>query len=150
MNKYQDALNSLVRISCPKKTSCIECNFENKCNCEAKEYINLLQELVDKADEQDAISNTGGLFPLYFKLHSDSTLKSQTKDYLIDYIHVLYHNWGVCEESFYNVMRHANTLDEALDKACEQLEKVGGLSDYYDRTSFMDKGKWKQWCLKDE
>lgn len=147
MNKYQEALDNIA-------DELIECGRTKDLNGETilKEQteLNLLQELVDKADEQDAISNTGGLYPIYFKLHSDSTLKSQTKDYLIDYIHVLYHNWGVCEESFYNVMTHANTLDEALDKACEQLEKVGGLSDYYDETSFMYKEKWKEWCLKDE
>lgn len=33
----------------------------------------------------------------HFKLHSDSTLKNQTKEELIDYIKMLYHNWGVCD-----------------------------------------------------
>jgi len=28
----------------------------------------------------------------HFKLHNDSTLKSMTKDELIGYIHMLYHN----------------------------------------------------------
>ena len=46
----------------------------------------------------------------HFKLHSDSTLKSLKKDELISYIHMLYHNWGACDESFCNVMEYAETL----------------------------------------
>ena len=34
----------------------------------------------------------------HFKLHSDSTLKNQTKKGLMDYIKMLYHNWGVTDE----------------------------------------------------
>lgn len=29
----------------------------------------------------------------HFKLYADSTLKNMTKDKLISYIHVIYHNW---------------------------------------------------------
>ncbi|MCR0567760.1 DUF551 domain-containing protein [[Clostridium] innocuum] len=48
----------------------------------------------------------------HFKLHSDSTLKSLTKDELISYIHMLYHNWGVSDESYYNVMEYAKQLQQ--------------------------------------
>lgn len=44
----------------------------------------------------------------HFKLHSDSTLKILTKDELISYIHMLHHNWGVCDEQLYNVMKYSN------------------------------------------
>nr|DAU24008.1 MAG TPA: fibrinogen [Caudoviricetes sp.] len=49
MNKYQEALNNLVKVSCPKQTFCKKCDFEKVCNCDAKQDINTLQELVDKA-----------------------------------------------------------------------------------------------------
>ncbi len=48
----------------------------------------------------------------HFKLHSDSALKSLTKDELISYIHMLYHNWGVSDESYYNVMEYAKQLQQ--------------------------------------
>ncbi|RJV85760.1 hypothetical protein DWX45_16405 [Erysipelotrichaceae bacterium AF19-24AC] len=48
MNKYQETLNNLVKVSCPEKTCCKECDFEKHCNCDAKRDINTLQELVDK------------------------------------------------------------------------------------------------------
>jgi hypothetical protein len=57
-----------------------------------------------------AVMNTDGF--KHFKLHSDSTLKSLKKDELISYIHMLYHNWGACDESYYNVMVYAETLQQ--------------------------------------
>lgn len=100
----------------------------------------------------------------HFKLHSDSTLKKLTKDELISYIHMLYHNWGATDEAYYNVMMYANTLDRALDKACGKLEydneKDGGCpSVHYGFTplccnqDFCDGSNlecWKDWCLKNE
>lgn len=47
MNKYQEALNNLIKNSCPKRTYCEKCYFENVCNCDAKQNINVLQELTD-------------------------------------------------------------------------------------------------------
>lgn len=49
MNKYQEALNNLIRSSCPSMLPCKECNFSKICNCEAKGWIDTLQELVDRA-----------------------------------------------------------------------------------------------------
>jgi membrane protease subunit (stomatin/prohibitin family) len=54
MNKYQEALNNLIKVSCPKGRCCKECDFEKICNCEAKSYIDTLQELVDKATPKKA------------------------------------------------------------------------------------------------
>ena len=48
----------------------------------------------------------------HFKLHSDGTLKSLTKDELISYIHMVYHNWEATDESYYNVMAYAKKLQE--------------------------------------
>ena len=44
----------------------------------------------------------------HFKLHSDSTLKNLTKVELIDYIKMLYHNWGITDEQLKNCI-DANT-----------------------------------------
>lgn len=49
MNKYQESLDFIVKNSCPQKTTCMECNINNVCNSLAKEHIDRLQELVDKA-----------------------------------------------------------------------------------------------------
>lgn len=48
----------------------------------------------------------------HFKLHSDSTLKSMRKDKLIEYIHMLYHNWQGTDESFMNISIYAEKLSE--------------------------------------
>lgn len=62
MNKYQEALNNLIRSSCPSMLPCKECNFSKMCNCEAKGWIDTLQELVDRAtpkkyEEKEQIVN---------------------------------------------------------------------------------------------
>ena len=49
MSKYQEALDNLVKVSCSKKVRCIECDINKTCNCMAKEYVDTLQKLVDKA-----------------------------------------------------------------------------------------------------
>lgn len=48
----------------------------------------------------------------HFTLHSDSTLKKLTKDELIRYIHMVYHNWSVNDESLCEVMAYAKKLQE--------------------------------------
>ncbi|WP_286154380.1 hypothetical protein [Thomasclavelia cocleata] len=54
-SKYQKALDNLVNNSCPKKVSCTECEININCNCIAKEYVDTLQELVDKATPKKPI-----------------------------------------------------------------------------------------------
>ena len=54
MNKYKEALDNLVKVSCPKGNRCKKCDIEKICNCEAKSYIDTLQELVDKATPKKA------------------------------------------------------------------------------------------------
>lgn len=48
MNKYQESLDNLIRVSCPRKVSCKECDFEKLCNSQAKGYVDTIQELVDR------------------------------------------------------------------------------------------------------
>lgn len=65
-----------------------------------------------------------------FKLHSDSTLKLLNKDELIEYIHMLYHNWSATDESYNNAMEYAKTLQDEIDyykheyySECDRAEK---------------------------
>lgn len=48
MNKYKEALDYIVKNSCPMKTCCSECKINKSCNSLAKDRINILQKLVDK------------------------------------------------------------------------------------------------------
>lgn len=52
----------------------------------------------------------------HFKLHSASTLKNQTKEELIDYIKMLYHNWGVADEQLKRVIDKAKELSDSNDE----------------------------------
>ena len=57
----------------------------------------------------------------HFKLHSDSTLKNQTKKELIDYIKMLYHNWGVTDEQLKRIIDKAKELSDSNDELRGQL-----------------------------
>ena len=46
----------------------------------------------------------------HFNLYSDSVLKNMNKDKLIEYIHMLYHNWASCDEICQNLMNNAGKL----------------------------------------
>ena len=68
----------------------------------------------------------------HFKLHSDSTLKNQTKKELIDYIKMLYHNWGDCDEQLKRVIDKAKELSDSnneLERTVCSLDYA--LSDVY-------------------
>lgn len=57
----------------------------------------------------------------HFKLHSASTLKNQTKEELIDYIKMLYHNWGVADDQLNRVIDKAKELSDSNDELRRQL-----------------------------
>lgn len=72
----------------------------------------------------------------HFKLHSDNTLKNLTKKELIDYIKMLYHNWGVCDEQLAHSLNAYNNLEEKyksidfiLDKQFEHIEEIEKILD---------------------
>lgn len=48
----------------------------------------------------------------HFNLRSDSVLKNMNKDELIEYIHMLYHNWSVADERSENIKKYAEKLQE--------------------------------------
>lgn len=81
-----------------------------------------------------------------FTFYAASTLKSMTKDELVEYIHCLQHNWCSSDEANYNMANYAETLEKALDKACEELENlsyVKGLGQVG-----MCYAEWKEYLLK--
>ena len=57
----------------------------------------------------------------HFKLHRDSSLKNQTKKELIDYIKMLYNNWGACDEQLKRVIDKAKELSDSNDELRRQL-----------------------------
>ena len=48
----------------------------------------------------------------HFKLYSENTLKNMNKDELIEYIHMLYHNWSVADEIAENIKKYTEKLQE--------------------------------------
>ena len=100
----------------------------------------------------------------HFKLHSNSTLKSFNKDELIEYIHMVYHNWqcadSSCENAVkmnYKLQKEIDELDRALDKACELLKEAVcqdcTIFDEVIEENYMfitEKEEWKKWLMKDE
>ena len=116
----------------------------------------------------------------HFKLHADSTLKGMTKDELISYIHMLHHNWEVCDDmlvsfrsanlvkyQYINTLERENdVLKSALDKTCEELSKTyvkttcgenikkcrenHCLGDACKYSRRLTKEEWKEELMKDE
>lgn len=138
MSKYQEALDRL----------CENDYFDEKGNCNCDLIVMdriLLQELVDKASafdkDVDMIEqlieehfkpkeNTSEF--KHFKLHSDNTLKNLTKKELIDYINMLYHNWGVCDEQLKNCIDKAKELSDSNDELERTIHSLDcELSDVY-------------------
>lgn len=73
----------------------------------------------------------------HFKLHSASTLKNQTKEELIDYIKMLYHNWGVTDEQLKNCIDKAKELNDSnneLERTVCSLDYA--LSDVYNHKPY--------------
>ena len=62
----------------------------------------------------------------HFKLHSDSTLKKFNEVELIDYIKMLYHNWGVTDEQLKRVIDKAKELSDSNN----ELERTVCSLDY--------------------
>ena len=53
-------------------------------------------------------------------IYSYSTLKSMTKDELIELLDIAQHNYECVNESLFNLSQYAKKLDKALDEACEK------------------------------
>ena len=66
--------------------------------------------------------------PLYVTgtKYSNSTLKSMTKDALIELLKIAQHNYECANECLFNLRQYAEKLDRALDRACEELGNSRG------------------------
>lgn len=67
------------------------------------------------------LNKSGEPYYVLGKKFSNSTLKSMTKDKLIECLDVAQHNYEWVNERLFNATQYAEKLDEALDKACDTL-----------------------------
>lgn len=97
-------------------------------------------------------------------IYSYSTLKSMTKDELIDLLGIAQHNYECSQNGIYNITKYAKKLDKALDKACDLLEKskAGTTCDEENRKNCMEnhcfntciyarkmnKEEWREYLMK--
>ena len=57
------------------------------------------------------------------KEYSYGTLKSMSKDNLIELLNIAQHNYECVNAGLFNLRQYVEMLDKALDKACDFLEK---------------------------
>lgn len=108
-------------------------NMHSQVDIETQWYsYDILKKLIDEHFKPK--ENTSEF--KHFKLHSDNTLKNLTKKELIDYINMLYHNWGVCDEQLAHSLNAYNNLEEkhksidfTLDKQFEHIEEIEKILD---------------------
>lgn len=79
--------------------------------------VDMIEQLIEEHFEPK--ENTSEF--KHFKLHRDSSLKNLTKVELIDYIKMLYHNWGVCDGQLKNCIDKAKELSDSNDELRRQL-----------------------------
>lgn len=98
---------------------CGDCdNYKHSgCGCY---FPSFKKEMIKKIDEHFEPKENTSEFK-HFKLHSDNTLKNLTKKELIDYINMLYHNWGVCDEQLKRIIDKAKELSDSNDELRRQL-----------------------------
>ena len=116
----ENLLSALQLLNCSR--NCSACKYYSpddiqKCQDPTPYAVDLLKELIEEHFVQK--ENTEEY--KHFKLHSDSTLKNQTKKELIDYIKMLYHNWGVTDEQLKRIIDKAKELSDSNDELRGQL-----------------------------
>ena len=97
-------------IECKQRKLCDKCKFKLRCTMSNDELV--INQLIEEHFEPK--ENTSEF--KHFKLHSDSALKNLKKNELIDYIKMLYHNWGVCDGQLKNCIDKAKELSDSNDK----------------------------------
>ena len=98
---------------------CGDCdNYKHSgCGCY---FPSFKKEMIKKINEHFKPKENTSEFK-HFKLHNDSSLKNLTKVELIDYIKMLYHNWGVCDEQLKRIIDKAKELSDSNDELRRQL-----------------------------
>ena len=98
--------------------------------------------------------------------YSDSTLKSMTKDALVELLKIAQYNYECTNECLFNIRQYTEKLNNALDKACDLLEKskAGITCDEENRKNCMEnhcfntctyarkmnKEEWKKYLMRGE
>lgn len=77
-----------------------------------------------KEECTEAFNNTDEF--KHFHLHSDSTLMKLNKAELIDYIHMLHHNWQAADEQLHNVIEQNVKLADNPPLSFDDLKDVCG------------------------
>ena len=110
INAILELLNNLVEVK-------VEIDGEEAIKIirdfQQKKYFDLINEHFEPKENTSEFK--------HFKLHSDSNLKNQTKKELIDYIKMLYHNWGVTDEQLKRIIDKAKELSDSNDELRGQL-----------------------------
>lgn len=113
-------------IECKQRKLCDKCKFKLRCTMSNDELV--INQLIEEHFEPK--ENTSEF--KHFKLHSDSSLKNLTKVELIDYIKMLYHNWGVTDEQLKRVIDKAKELSDSNDELERTIHSLDcELSDVY-------------------
>lgn len=99
---------------------CEDCREEHK---QLAEWLEELNEYKNIFEEEHPLDGNSFDF-LYFKMYSNSTLKRMTKDWLIEYINVLYINWKGTDNTYERVSRLAKQLYEKAKFYKEAKEKL--------------------------
>ena len=86
-------------------------------------------------------------------IYSYGTLKSMTKDDLIDLLRIAQHNYEYSQNGIYNITKYAKKLDKALDRACEEIRK--GYDCHYCNLKCHESTKkceeiWRDYLMKGE
>lgn len=96
--------------------------------CEKDSFKELPSWIINVINKQEEVDNTANF--KHFKLHSDSTLKSNfTKDELISYIHTVHYNWKITDWSWEIMRRNAEYISGKYDKLKKDFESVCCLHD---------------------
>ena len=96
----------------------------------AKSMDKRLREYKSIFDEEHPLDGNSADF-LYFKMYSNSTLQRMTKDWLIDYINILYINWKGTDNTCERVSRLAKQLYEKSNLYKTALELYISWADVY-------------------
>lgn len=96
----------------------------------AKSMDKRLREYKSIFEEEHPLDGNSANF-LYFNMYSNSTLKRMTKDWLIDYINILYINWKGTDNTCERVSRLAKQLYEKSNLYKTALELYISWADVY-------------------
>lgn len=80
---------------------------------------------------------------------SYSTLKSKTKDELIELLDLAQHNYECVNECLFNTKEYAVKLDKAFDKACEELDNMSFLLSTEEVRTYYSKNDWREILMTD-